>query len=97
MGAAGAEGCLAVHLGKKEAAGQGKCWGKRLHEREDGEAKGEHIALETMRETFLMFLSQQNPWNEDEGVYLKKGGDPRFKAMLKCVKSYFPKAPLLLR
>lgn len=68
MGAARAEGCL---VGKKEAAGQGKCWGKRLHEQEDGEAKGEQIAPETSKETFLIFLSWQNPWNEDEGVYLR--------------------------
>lgn len=53
MGAARAEGCLVVHLGKKEAAGQGKCWGKCLHEQEDGEAKGEQIAPETLGETFL--------------------------------------------
>lgn len=58
MGAARAEGCLVVHLGKKEAAGQGKCWGKRLHEEEDGEATGEEIAHETLEETgVLVFLS----------------------------------------
>lgn len=57
MGAARAEGCLVVHLGRKEAAGQGKCRGKRLHEQEDGEAKGGQIAPEALKETFLMFLS----------------------------------------
>lgn len=57
MGAAGAEGCLVVHLGKKEAAGQRKCRGKRLHEQEDGEAKGEQIAPETLKERFLVFPS----------------------------------------
>lgn len=54
MGAARAEGCL---VGKKEAAGQGKCRGKRWHEQEYGEAKGEQIAPETLKETFVMFLS----------------------------------------
>lgn len=54
MGAAGAEGCS---VGKKEAGGRGKCWGKRLHEREDGEAKGEQTAPETLKETFLIFPS----------------------------------------
>lgn len=54
MGAARAGECL---VGKKEAAGQGKRWGKRLHELEDGEAKGEQIDPETSEETFLMFLS----------------------------------------
>lgn len=81
VGAAGVEGCLVAYSGKKEVAGQGKYWGKCLCEWEDGEVKEERIAPEIMKKMFLKFLSQQNPWNEDAAVYLKKGGDLRFNAM----------------
>lgn len=80
MRAAGVEGCLAVHLGKKEAAGSGKGWENRLCEWEGGGAKGEHIAPEIRQDIFLKFLSQQNPWNEHAAVCLKEREDIRLNA-----------------
>lgn len=59
---------------------------------------GEHTAPEIRRKTFLKFLSQQNPWNEPAGVYLKEREDRRLNLTQSEKKpTHFPYLVLPLR